>query len=232
MCIFWPDVGWHGATRDKVVQNPNTMKQTNTITAAADFQANLTNELGSTVKKSVFYYLDRRDPVGMVSPFEREMIAEDGWSKVIENCAKYKPSRDAKFSTWAKRVAQNYASDAMDKLRNDPLHMTGLLHEDQPKNEDDAKKYSDTVSYRRSFGCVADCSDQLHWRDALDALKDIVSRYAGRDRTVAEMLIAGQTKAEIMGLTQMTGGNVDVCVSRVRKRMRADLLEAGYSLVA
>ena len=46
------------------------------------------------------------------------------------------------------------------------------------------------------------------------------------------MLIAEQTKAEIMEQTQMTGGNVDVCVSRVRKRMRADLLEAGYSFAA
>ena len=53
------------------------MKKTNSIAAAAaDFQANLTNELGSTIQKSVLFYIDGRDPVGMVSSFEREMIAE------------------------------------------------------------------------------------------------------------------------------------------------------------
>ena len=209
------------------------MKKNNSTEAtAADFRATLTTELGKSIQKSVLFYIDGRDPVGMVSSFEREMIAENAWFHVIEKHAMYKPSKDAKFSTWAKKVAQNFASDELDKLQNDPLHMAGLLHEDQPKNEDDAKKYSDTVSYRRSFGSVADCSDQLYWQNALDVLKDIVSRYAGRDRTVAEMLIAEQTKAEIMEQTQMTGGNVDVCVSRVRKRMRADLLEAGYSLAA
>ena len=209
------------------------MKKNNTIAAAAaDFQATLTNELGETIKKSVLFYIDGRDHLGMVSSFEREMIAESAWFHVIEKREKYKPSKDAKFSTWAKKVAQNFASDELDKLQNDPLHMTGLLHEDQPKNEDDAKKYSDTVSYRKSFGSVGDCSDQLYWHEMLETLKGIVSTYVGRDRTVAEMLIVERTKEEMMAETQMTGGNVDTCKCRVLKKMRADLLEAGYSLSA
>lgn len=208
------------------------VKQNQNKSAAADFQATLTNELGDTIKKSVLFYIDGRDHLGMVSSFEREMIAENAWFHVIEKREKYKPSKDAKFSTWAKRVAQNFASDELDKLQNDPLHMTCLLHEDQPKNEDDAKKYSDTVSYRKSFGSVEDCSDQLYFHDLLESLKEIVSTYVGRDRTVAEMLIGERTKEEMMAETQMSGGNVDTCKSRVLKKMRADLLKAGYDLSA
>ena len=99
--------------------------------AAADFQATLTNELGETIKKSVLFYIHGRDHLGMVSSFEREMIAENAWFHVIEKREKYKSSKDAKFSTWAKKVAQNFASDELDKLQNDPLHLTGLLNEDQ-----------------------------------------------------------------------------------------------------
>ena len=209
------------------------MKNNTSIAAtAADFQAILTNELGETIKKSVLFYIYGRDHIGMVSSFEREMIAENAWFHVIEKREKYRPSKDAKFRTWAKRVAQNFASDELEKLQNDPLHMTGLLHEDQPKNEDDAKKYSDTVSYRRSFGSVGDCSDQLYWQEMLETLKGIVSTYVERDRTVAEMLIGECTKEEIMAVMQMTGGNADTCKCRVLKKMRADLLEAGYSLSA
>ena len=209
------------------------MKNNTSIAAtAADFQAILTNELGETIKKSVLFYIDGRDHIGMVSSFEREMIAENAWFHVIEKREKYRPSKDAKFRTWAKRVAQNFASDELEKLQNDPLHMTGLLHEDQPKNEDDAKKYSDTVSYRRSFGSVGDCSDQLYWQEMLETLKGIVSTYVERDRTVAEMLIGECTKEEKMAVMQMTGGNADTCKCRVLKKMRADLLEAGYSLSA
>lgn len=209
------------------------MKTNNTIAATAeDFQATLTNELGETIKKSVLFYINRRDPIGMVSSFEREMIAEKAWFHVIEKREKYRLSKDAKFRTWAKRVAQNFASDELEKLQNDPLHMTGLLHEDQPKNEDDAKKYSDTVSYRRSFGSVGDCSDQLYWHEMLETLKGIVSTYVERDRMVAEMLIGERTKEEMMAVMQMTGGNADTCKCRVLKKMRADLLEAGYSLSA
>ncbi len=204
----------------------------NIAAAAADFQANLTLELGATIQKSVLFFLDQEDDSRLLSPFEREMIAEEAWFHVVEKSSKYKPSKDAKFSTWAKKVARNFASDELDKLQNDPLHMTGLLHEDQPKNEDDAKKYSDTVSYRRSFGFVEDCSEQLDMRDALETLKSIVAQYVGRDRTVGEMLIDERTKEEIMAETQMSGGNVDTCKSRVLKKMRADMLKAGYSLAA
>ena len=207
------------------------MKENNSIAAtAADFQATLTNELGESIKKSVLFYLDGRDSKGWFSSFEREMIAENAWFHVIKKHAMYKPSQGAKFSTWAKKVALNFASDEFSRLENDPLHRTGLLHEDQPKNEDDAKKYSDTVSPNRAFGSVSDCSDQLYWQDMLETLKDIVSTYVGRDRTVAEMLIGERTKEEIMAEAQMSGGNVDTCKCRVLKKMRADLMEAGYSL--
>ncbi len=209
------------------------MKKNNTITAAAaDFQAYLTNELGETIKKSMLFYIAGKDHLGMVSSFEREMIAESAWFHVIEKHEKYKPSKDIKFSTWAKKVARNFAIDELDKLHNDPLHKTGLLREDQPKNENDAQKYNDTVSYRKSFGCVRDCSDQLYYHDMFEALKRIVSTYVGRDRAVAEMLIDERTKEEMMAETQMSGGNVDTCKCRVLKKMRTDLLEAGYSLSA
>lgn len=200
--------------------------------AAADFQANLTNELGESIKKSVLLYLAGRDDHGWFSPFEREMIAENAWFHVIEKQAMYKPSPSAKFSTWAKKVALNFASDEFSRLQNDPLHRTGLLQEDQPKNEDDAKKYKDTVSPYRAFGSVGDCSDQLYWQDMLETLKGIVSTYVGRDRTVAEMLIGERTKEEIMAEEQMSGGYVDTFKSRIRQRMRADLLKAGYDLSA
>lgn len=209
------------------------MNKTNSIAAtAADFQANLTIELGESIKKSVLLYLAGRDDFGWFSSFEREMIAENAWAHVIEKRAMYKPSESAKFSTWAKKVALNFASDEYSRLQNDPLHRTGLLQEDQPKNEDDAKKYKDTVSPYRAFGSVGDCSDQLYWQDMLETLKGIVSTYVGRDRTVAEMLIGERTKEEIMAEEQMSGGYVDTFKSRIRQRMRADLLKAGYDLSA
>lgn len=209
------------------------MKKKNTITAtAADFQGILTTEIGNIIQKSVLFYIDGRDPAGMVSPFEREMIAEKSWSHVIEKQAKYKPTGEAKFITWAKKVAERFASDELDKLNNDPLHLTGQLYEDQPKNETDAKRFSDTVSYRKAFGYVKDCSDRLYWQDALETLKGIVSQYGGRDRTVAEMLIAERTKPEIMAETQMSSGNVDVCICRVRRKMLSDMREAGFTLLA
>ena len=209
------------------------MKNNKLIAAeAADFQATLTNELGANIQKSVLLFLHQSDDGRKVSSTEREMIAEKAWFHVVEKCAKYKPSENAKFSTWAKKVAQNFAIDELRKLNNDPLHMTGLLYEDQPADEDDAKKYSDTVSNRKAFGSVTDCSDQLYWQDALNILKEIVASYDGRDRIVGEMLLGERTKEEIMAETQMTGGNVDTCKCRLLKKMRADLLEAGYSLAA
>ena len=63
------------------------------------------------------------------------MIAEDAWSHVVINSAKYAPTEKAKFITWAKKVALNFAVDELRKLNNDPLHMTCLLYEDQPASE-------------------------------------------------------------------------------------------------
>ena len=60
------------------------MKNNTSIAAtAADFKAILTNELGETIKKSVLFYIDGRDHIGMVSSFERGMIAENAWFHVI-----------------------------------------------------------------------------------------------------------------------------------------------------
>ena len=209
------------------------MKKNNTIAAAAaDFQATLTNELGETIKKSVLFYIDGRDHLGMVSSFEREMIAENAWFHVIEKREKYKPSKDAKFSTWAKKVAQNFANDELDKLQRDALHLTSSLYGEQPKeNFDDNTDEAKPVCYK-PLGCTTDCNSRLYWKDALETLKGIVSTYVGRDRTVAEMLIGERTKEEMMAEAQMSGGNVDTCKCRVLKKMRADLLGAGYSLSA
>ena len=195
---------------------------------AADYQVTLTNEMGACIQKHVLLFLKDRQ----VSAFEKEMIAENAWFHVVVKSAKYTPTEKAKFSTWAKKVALNFAVDELRKLNNDPLHMTGLLYEDQPADEDDARKYSDTVSPYRAFGSVGDCIDQLDMQDALKTLKEIVASYVGRDRTVGDLLLKERTKEEIMAETQMKGGNVDTCKSRVLKKMRADLLEAGYSLSA
>lgn len=195
---------------------------------AADNQVTLTNELGAYIQRSVLIFLYKMEYGSNVSPFEKEMIAENAWFHVVEKSSKYNPAKNAKFSTWAKKVAQNFAIDELRKLDNDPLHWAGLLYEDQPADEDDARKYSDTVSCRKTFGSVADSSDQLYFRDMLETLKGIVSTYVGRDRIVGDMLLNERTKEEIKADLQMTGGNVDTCKSRVLKKMRADLLKAGY----
>lgn len=205
------------------------MTNNNLIAAtAADYQVVLTNEMGACIQKHVLFFLKDRK----VSAFEKEMIAENAWSHVVVKSAKFTPTEKAKFSTWAKKVALNFAVDELRKLNNDPLHMTGLLYEDQPASEDDARMYSDTVSPYRAFGSVGDCIDQLDMQDAIKTLRVIVASYAGRDRIVGEMLLGERTKEEIMAETQMTGGNVDTCKCRLLKKMRADLLEAGYSLAA
>lgn len=209
------------------------MVKNNTLTATTvDFQAILTSELGNVIKKSVLFYIDDRDPKGLVSSSEREMIAEKAWGKVVERHAEFKATGQAKFRTWAKTVAKHQASDELNKLQRDPLHMTSSLYGEQPKeNFDDNTNEAKPVCYK-SFGSTADCNSRLYWKDALKTLKGIVSNYGGRDWTVAQMLIAGKTKEEIMAETQMTGCNVDTCKSRVLKKMRADLLKAGYSLAA
>ena len=206
----------------------------NTIIAAtsADFQAILTNELGNLIKKSVLFYIIERDKMGLVSSFEREMIAENAWGKVVEKYTEFEATGQAKFRTWAKKVARNQANYELDKLQRDALHLTSSLYGEQPKeNFDDNTDEAKPVCYK-PLGCTTDCNSRLYWKDALETLKGIVSNYDGRDRTVAEMLIGERTKEEMMAETQMAGGNVYTCKSRVRKKMRDDLLKAGYSLTA
>ena len=108
------------------------MTNKNLIAAtAADYQVVLTNEMGACIQKHVLFFLKDRK----VSAFEKEMIAEDAWSHVVVNSAKYTPTEKAKFITWAKKMALNFAVDELRKLNNDPLHMAGLLYEDQPASE-------------------------------------------------------------------------------------------------
>ncbi len=205
------------------------MERTNSIAAtAADLQATLNNELGNSIQRSVIFYIDGRKDSGMISPSEREMIAENAWVHVLEKREKYDASKGAKFRTWATKVATNFAKDKCDELRRDALHLQGSLE----KTESDISVSNGVHVHHNAYGRVEDCSTRQYWKDALESLKDIVSSYGGRDRAVAQMLIGERTKEEMMAETQMSGGNVDVCISRVRKKMRADLLEAGYSLTA
>jgi len=205
------------------------MGKTNSIAASAtDFQATLDNELGYSIQKSVLFYIDGRKDSNDISSSEREMIAEDAWAHVLEKREKYDASKGAKFRTWATKVATNFAKDKCNEYHRDALHLHGLLD----KTESDISVNNGVHVHHNAYGRVDDYSARLYWEDALESLKNIVSSYGGRDRAVAQMLIDERTKEEMMAETQMTGGNVDVCISRVRKKMRADLLEAGYSLTA
>lgn len=209
------------------------MKKNNSIAAtAADLQEIITLEMGEAIKKRVLFYLNSRDPLGMISPFQKEVIAEDAWVHVIAVRARYSLSKGATFKTWATKVARRFAIDQIRKLRTDPLHRSCSLYEEQPSGEDDAQQDMGPVNYYSPLGFVEDSSDQLHCREVLEALDGFVASYGGRDRSVAEMLFADRTKAEIMEQNQMTGGNVDVCICRVRKRLRSDLRKAGYNLAA
>lgn len=209
------------------------MRQNNDIASvAADLQVILTNELGNTIKKSVLFYIDGRGDKDEISSSEREMIAEKAWVKVVENKACFRATGQAKFITWAKKVAINQASDELAKLKHDALHRTSSLYGEQREENSDCRTDEAKPVCYKSFGSTADCDSSLYWKDAVVTLKKIVSSYSGRDRIVAQMLIAERTKTEIMAETQMTGGNVDTCICRVRKRMRSDLRDAGYDLVA
>lgn len=205
------------------------MERTNSIAATtADLQATLNNELGNSIQRSVLFYIDGRKDSGMISTSEREMIAENAWVHVLEKREKYDAAKGAKFRTWGTKVATNFAKDKCDELRRDALHLQGSLE----KTESDISVSKGVHVHHNAYGRVEDCSTRQYWKDALESLKNIVSSYGGRDRAVAQMLIGERTKEEMMAETQMTGGNVDVCISRVRKKMRADLLKAGYSLTA
>lgn len=206
-------------------------KQTIAATAA-DFKEILTVELGNAIKKSVIFYLDEADKSKKISPSEREkiekeMIAENAWEHVLMKAGKYDASKGAKFRTWAVTVAKNFAKDQLKKLNNDPLHRTSHIESGYQKTETD----EDVVSYV-SVKDYEDIDSTQYWRDAYETFIGIVSNYSGRDREIAEMLIRERTKEEIMAETQMSGSLVDTCICRLRKRMRADLLKAGYSLAA
>lgn len=202
------------------------MERTNSI--AVDPQTILNNELEKSIHKSVLLYIDGRNDSGTISSFEREMIAENAWGHVLEKQGKYDASKGAKFRTWATKVAKNFAKDKCEELRRDALHLYGSFE----KTESDISVNNGAHVHRNAYGRVTDCSTRQYWKDAFETLTNIVSSYGGRDRAVAQMLIGERTKEEMMAETQMTGGNVDVCISRVRKKMRADLLKSGYSLTA
>lgn len=203
-------------------------KTRNFAASAAELQEILTKENERIIKKAVLIFLNEEADPKSVSYREREMIAEKAFFHVIKKAAAYDPSKGAKFTTWAKKVAINAATDELRKLNRDPLHETALLPEDQSSDDDDAKRPIDRISYRSSFECEADSSDRLYQKDMVAALRGIVATYSGRDRMMADMLLAGRTKQEIMAETQMSGGNVDACICRFRRRLLDDLRRAGY----
>ena len=203
------------------------MEKTNSIAAtAADLKATLNVELGNTIQESVLFYIDGRDTKKMVSPFEREMIAENSWAHVLEKREKFDASKGAKFRTWATTVAKNFAKDELEKLKNDPLHLAGALESGYQKIEETREVLVHYVPTEDSESSER----QQYWHEAFDSFKRIVSTYSGRDRKVAEMLISERTKEEIMAETQMSGGSVDTCICRLRKKMLADMRKAGFSL--
>jgi len=208
------------------------MKKTENFTVAGN-QVILTNELARSIQKSVLFYINGRDPLNMVLPFEREMIAENAWFHVLKKSGKYAASKGAKFRTWATTVAKHFASDELEKLLNrDALHLVQDVSECRENRKKSILKRYGNVQFNDDFCCTEDCTCYQYWQDAFLTLKNIVSTYDGRDRTVAEMLISERTKEGMMAETQISSGNVDVCICRIRKKMRADLLRAGYSLAA
>jgi len=202
--------------------------KTSIAATAADFQAILTTELGNSIKKSVLFYINNREDSGMISTSEREMIAENAWVHVLEKREKYDASKGAKFKTWATKVARNFADDKCEELRRDALHFQGSLE----RTEFDISVRNGIHVHHNAFGRVEDSSARQYWKDALESLRNIASNYCGRDRKIAEMLISERTKDEIMAETQMSGGSVDTCICRLRKRMLADMRKAGFSLYA
>lgn len=205
--------------------------ETNLMTTSVDYQAIITNELGNFVKHRILNYIAVRYTLKMVSEIERELIAEASWFHVVENSMKYKAGK-AKFRTWALKVAVNFAKTELKKLKNDPLHGGRRnVFEEQPDDKDEAADQAQKTT-PNVFPNVSDCIEHLYWKDALGTLKHIVQTYSDRDQSLAEMLIAQKTKEEIMSAMHMSGGNVDVCKCRLLKKMRTDLLRAGYSLAA
>ena len=123
-------------------------------------------------------------------------------------------------------MAKNFAKDELEKLKNDPLYLASAL-------ESGFQKVEETREILVHYVPVEDIESrerQQYWHEAFDSFKRIVSTYSGRDRQVAEMLISERTKEEIMAETQMSGGSVDTCICRLRKKMLADMRKAGFSL--
>ncbi len=192
--------------------------------ATTDFQTILTKELAEVIKMSVIFCINAKNT--SVSPVEKEIISEDAWFHVLEKRDKYDSTKGT-FRTWATKVARNYALSELSKLKNNPLHHTSSISEDNPDDKDESKE--------KKFSCrndvhaeVEDGSVRLHWQYALEFLKSVILTFRGRDREIAEMLLNERTKEEMMTATQMSGGNVDACVCRVRKKMREALGKAGY----
>ena len=72
------------------------MENNSAIAAAVvDFQAILTNELGDSIKKDISFFLLENG----LSTFEREMIAEKAFERVLEKREKFQDNGKAKFST-------------------------------------------------------------------------------------------------------------------------------------
>lgn len=189
---------------------------------AADYQAILTPELKSYVLKHMAYYIRGWS----LSSFEREIILEYVWDHVIKVYKQYRPDGGATFRNWVTyTVAERAAISKSRSLVNDPQHEDSFEYEGSGEIDYKARDRAKTpVKPDKDF------TDQLYWKDMFKELEHIVDNYIGRDRTVAEMLIAQKSKSEIMAVTQMNGGNVDTRICRVRKKMLSDLLKAGYSL--
>jgi len=227
--IFGPGVWQQGAARETVDQTKKEMENNSAIAAAVvDFQAILTNELGDSIKKDISFFLLENG----LSTFEREMIAEKAFERVLEKREKFQDNGKAKFSTWAKTVARNFATDELRKLDHDLLHKASDLDKEQSPSGCSTNKINGKEVPALDFLQTADFGKRFYWKETLKALKGIVSTYNGRDRTVAEMLIKGDTKEEITDVLQMSGACFDTCIHRLRKRMRSDLLKAGYDLSA
>lgn len=202
------------------------MENNNAIAAAVvDFQTVLTIELRDSIKKDITFFLSKNK----LSSFERDIIAEKAFEKVLEKRKKFQDNGKAKFSTWAKKVARNFAFDELRKLKRDPLHIaSGQTEGKQSDNDLNNKETIRSLSLERA----AYNDRQSNCKETLKALKGIVSTYRGRDQSIAEMLIAGDSKEEITSVLQMSGACFDTCIHRLRKRMRNDLLKAGYDLSA
>jgi RNA polymerase sigma factor (sigma-70 family) len=181
-------------------------EKSSTTAEITDLRSILAEE--QEIKKTVRYYLQELDPKRTLTSFERKSIVESAWLHVIDRIEAFDPAKGAKFKTWARTVAKHFASDEVRRIRHGSLTI---------------KDFRDQPQYPKII-------DQLYYQDLLEFLKRTILTYNGRYREVAEMLLTERTKKEMMEATGMSGGDVDAYVCRVRKKMRTDLLKAGYRL--